>query len=46
MKILNIIKDLANVYNTKKTMKFANETLIREKTKFNIYRRRIKLDFY
>ena len=30
MKISNIIKDFANVYNTKKMMKLANKTLIKK----------------
>ena len=45
-KISSIIKNLANVYNIKKTMKLASKTLIKKKSKFNIYRRRIKFNFY
>ena len=33
VKISSIIKDFINVYNTKKTMKFANKTLIKKKIK-------------
>ena len=38
MKISNVIKDSANAYNTKTTIKFANKTLIRKKSKFDIRR--------
>ena len=36
--ISNIIKDFVNVHNMKKAMKFANKTLIKEKSKFDIRR--------
>ena len=36
VKISNIIKDFANVYNIKRAMKLANKTLIKKKSKFNV----------
>ena len=46
VKVSNIIKDFVNVYNMKKAIKFVNKTLIKEKLKSDIRRRRIKFNFY
>ena len=45
-KISDIIKNFANVHNTKRTMKLINKTLIKEKSKFDARRRRIEFNFY